>query len=980
MASRSARVFLAILASFVLFNASTADAVILPSKLEQKCLKKLGKLATKLAGTAAKEIAGCRDADINGSAPGACPNATNVSKIDSIGDKVVAAAAKSCKSVCSLSQSIDCVANALCPPLAGGSAESCSAGVANLPFDMGRIGFPGPYCESVLGGPIRSAADIGECARGVTENVIDNLIAGTYGIVTNATGVSADAAACLAAASKSVQKLATTTAKAVGKCRAAINKGKVAGDPKNCATRDEKTVAKIATAEQALRDTIAATCSLGELAELDLCGLGIGGITSVAEAQECLVALGREVGDSSEVPAERLFAPVSIVEAASPPDAVCGDNLINQVPNPFLLLGEECDGTDDDACPGACLPPGDLFECTCGDRPRMRAFADAATTDSDAGWTGNSHDQPNADKSGFIVDLSNCDCDGFTGADCSGSSVDAVCDVSSTTQPFCSWDTTHSIRCDSVGNGDNKDKDADCKICDEFSVNAGTSCTDGTDCQSQCYDGAGVPTGPCTSQANCAAGEICLGRCDDTQTCIVTNAGGPFPVAAAGAAVCNVQKFRTNISGTRNLVTAENEMYFEMYSITHLGERTSRPCPVCGGFCVGGSQDLEVCKGRCETSEDPCRFDSDCPGVDEKCSDQTPDCPGGFCQLELICGTEPGSNDEVDGAPCRIEYESQYFGTPSSDCQPAAGRNIGGEGFLVKHQPTGSELKTLPFAVPCTAAGFELFDCPCPADGGHPTKPNACTPACDAAGPEFGIGCADGNSGGQGTKCAAGVNVGKLCDEDSDCPGSSCSSNPAHCTGDPAFERFSCTTNADCGVGTCVDACPGGRCVPLCIPEPGDPEDGICSAGPDVYTCENPAFGFINCTKAAAEGGCAATCSVSATPCDSINDCPTGETCEGDCDRAQDCEAGVDGTIGTEDDFVGAGPCIARDRGCNLNPIAIEGGDIFNGLGDNTNYLRSSIWCFGKTLNAGVNATSGFGGPGTIRERGVNVLNVDSIP
>jgi hypothetical protein len=71
---------------------------------------------------------------------------------------------------------------------------------------------------------------------------------------------------------------------------------------------------------------------------------------------------------------------------------------------------------------------------------------------------------------------------------------------------------------------------------------------------------------------------------------------------------------------------------------------------------------------------------------------------------------------------------------------------------------------------------------------------------------------------------------------------------------------------------------------------------------------------------------------------------------------------------------------VAQDRGCNLDPISIEGGDIFNGLGDNTNYLRTSIWCFGKTLNSGFNATAGFGGPGTIRERGVNVLNVDSIP
>jgi hypothetical protein len=445
--------------------------------------------------------------------------------------------------------------------------------------------------------------------------------------------------------------------------------------------------------------------------------------------------------------------------------------------------------------------------------------------------------------------------------------------------------------------------------------------------------------------------------------------------------VCNVQTFRTSVTGTRNLVTGENEEYFDVFSVTHLGERTSRPCPVCGGFCVGGRNSLEVCEGRCESSNGRCRFDDDCPGVDEKCSDQSPDCPGGLCQLQLICGTDPGVNETVAGTPCRIEYESASFGTPSSDCQPAVQRNIAGvEGFLVKHQPTGSEQKTLPFTVPCTAPGFGLFDCPCPDDGGEPTKPNACTPACNAAGPRFGLGCADGNSAGDGTRCTAGINAGQACDENTDCPGSSCADNPTQCSGDPAFERFACATNADCGVGVCGDACPGGRCVPLCVPEPGDAEDGICAAGPPLYSCESPTYRFKTCTQAAAESGCTAKCNVSGTPCDSINDCPTGQLCQGDCDRAQDCEAGTDGRIGTLDDFVGAGPCVAKPRGCNLDPIIVEGGDTLNGLGSNTNYYRTSVWCFSKTVNAAVNKASGFGGPGVTRERGINVLNVDSIP
>jgi hypothetical protein len=666
------------------------------------------------------------------------------------------------------------------------------------------------------------------------------------------------------------------------------------------------------------------------------------------------------------------------VDAAYPPALVCGDNIANQIPNKTLLLGEECDGSDDAACPGQCLPPGDLFECTCGDRPRMRAFADGPTTDSDAGWTGNSFDQSVADLSGYIMDLSNCDCDAFTDADCTGVSVDSVCDVAGIQTPFCSWDTTHSIRCDTVGDLDGVDEKIDCQICDEFSVNAGASCSNSTECQAQCYDTAGLPTGPCDQQSDCAAGEVCRGRCDETQTCVITPNGAPLPVAAAGAAVCNVQLFREGLTGTRNIVTGENAINFKLFSLTHLGERVTRPCPVCGGFCVGGPKDLEICEGRCETSDDPCRFDSDCPGIEETCSDQSPECPGGFCQLQLICGTNPGGNETVDGAPCNIDYEHQYFGTISADCRPAPGTNITGEGFRIDHTPTGSELKTLPFAIPCTAPGFQLFDCPCPSDGGEPTKPNGCTPACNA-GAELGTGCADGNSGGQGTTCATGSNAGQLCDEDSDCPSSTCSDNPTHCIGDPSFERFGCATNGDCGLGTCVDACPSGRCVPLCLPEFGDPEDGVCSAGPAVYGCNSEKYGFL-CTKAASEAGCAATCSVSATPCDSIDDCPTNETCNGSCEKARDCEAGLDATLGTIDDFPGAGNCIAKPRGCNLDPISVEGGDTLNGKGTSTNYLRSSIWCFGKTLNGGVNTTSGFGGPGVIREKGVNVMNTTSIP
>lgn len=958
---------------------ANAFAAVLPSKLEQKCLSKLGKMSTKLATTVTKELSRCRADDISGDVVGSCPNAGNTTKIDNIAAKLVDAAATNCKSVCAVSQNVECVADALCPPLASGFDEDCSAGAANLPFDMGRVGFPGPYCEAVIGGPILSATDIGECSRALSEQAAGDLIESVYGSLSNASSVSDAAQSCLSAVSKAAQKLTKTTAKLVGKCRDSINKGKTLGDPKNCATADPKASVKIASAAQKLRDVIAASCS-SVLAEIDICGGGVGGIATIPDAQACLADAAQEVGDSGAIPSNRLYAPVSIIEAAYPPAATCGNGVVDQLPNKYLLLGEECDGADDSACPGECLPPGDIFECTCGDRPRMRAFADGLATDSDAGWTGNSHDQNVADGSGYIVDLSNCNCDQFTDADCTGSTTDPICDMDGIQTPFCQWDNTQSVRCDTVGNNNNKDEDADCRICDQFSVNAGASCTSSTQCQSQCYDGAGTPTGACNEQADCGAGEVCRGQCDDSQRCIITPNGAPLPVGAAGAAVCNVQLFREEVTGTRNMVTGENETYFKLFSITHLGESNGRPCPVCGGFCVSDTGAVgAVCEGRCETSGDPCRFDADCPGVDEKCSEESPDCPDGHCELSLVCGTDPSGNAQTYGNPCRIDYETANFGTISSDCPPTPGLNIGGEGFRVSHEPTGSELKTLAFAIPCTATGFELFDCPCPSDGGAPTKPNACNPACDA-GAELGVGCADGVGSGQGTTCSAGTNAGKLCDEDSDCPGGLCNDNPTHCVGDPLFERNPCTSNAQCGAGTCVDACPSGRCVPLCLPEPGDPEEGTCAAGPDIYACSGAKYSYVTCTRAAAEASCAATCSVTPMACDSSDDCPSGETCEGSCENSRDCEAGADGALGTSDDLPGAGVCIGNERGCILDPISVEGGDTFNGNGTNTNYLRTSIWCFGRTNNSGVNATSGFGGPGVMRERGTNVLNVDSIP
>lgn len=85
------------------------------------------------------------------------------------------------------------------------------------------------------------------------------------------------------------------------------------------------------------------------------------------------------------------YSSLAHIESVYPPPASCGDGVVNQPPSPFLLLGEECDGGDDSRCPGACIPPGDLFECTCATIPRIRLITNGFTTKLDTGWTGLSH-------------------------------------------------------------------------------------------------------------------------------------------------------------------------------------------------------------------------------------------------------------------------------------------------------------------------------------------------------------------------------------------------------------------------------------------------------------------------------------------------------------------------------------------------------------------------------------------------------------
>jgi hypothetical protein len=986
------------LTALVLLVLAPGAQAQLVSSIEAKCASTIGKSSSKLAKTYGKEVTKCRDADISGKTVGACPDVKGQGKIDKLASKLTSSVEKKCGSTCSVSQ-LPCIADSLCPPLPGiGAAEQCSAGAANQPFDYHNIGFPGAFCETVVGGPIDEAADIGTCVDDKTQDASAALVEVVYGSVVNATGISADAASCLKSINKAAQKLSGTIYKGVVKCRSSILSGKTVGNPATCTTDDTKLAAKIGKAEDKLVAAING-CTDTQITELDICLQGPGGVVTTSAAVDCLVDAVSETTDNALNPSDREYSPSTLVEAAYPPIPACGDGAANQVPSGFFLLGEECDLGDDAACPGECLPPGDLYQCTCANAAkRVRFLADGFTADLDNGWSGTSHNSGVTDKAGFINTISGCDCDNMSGPTCVGTTGDSLCDLNGKQKPTCSWDFFGPQTCEQFGiDSDSNDDDDDCWICDQFAANAGAPCVNESNCTAQCYPLAGgAPTGLCPSgQGDCASGEICRGQCDRTPTCVIIPNGAPLPISSGGTAVCVLTTFRTDINGTLDIVTGEHAVNIQQYSKVHLGVNNTTPCPTCGGFCAGGFLVGDVCEGTCSvTTSTQCRFDDDCP-IGETCTADSPQCPGSSCNLSLVCNGGPNTQ-----LPCRISAETNLFGTTSSDCPPSPGQNISGVGLEINFLPQTSEQVDLPATLPCTAPGFENFDCECPGQTtpqGLRTQPSRCGFSCDA-GAEFGIGCGSGGGAINGfpTVCVGGSEPGAACDEDSDCGGGgTCSGNPSHCTGDPGFDRLPCANNGDCGVGTCGDACPSGRCVQICLPgddplfppgfgfRPDDPEEGYCAGGPPTYHCSGAADTFRLCSREEAEGSCTATCSVSSIPCDPLTPCPDpviDGVCQSapvfdSCKLAKVCEAGVDGILGNADDFPGAGICVADARNCFVQNAISEGGDTINGNGDPENVRAVSTFCVGSTTNNAINSTAGLGGPGRLRQNGINATN-----
>lgn len=972
------------------------------------------RLARALGRVVRKEVAAgkdCRVRTLEGRDTEDCED-RHAGRIAGARAHVESTAAKSCASTCSLS-GLPCIDDVSCPP--NGNAPELCAG--NGSFSIRRVGFPGPFCGSLLGGTLRTSAELATCTVTLAEGVADDLLDALFGEIAaddldDAAGRSA--LRCLAGLPRKASDAAARIALKIAKCRTRTSREEVASiDPANCIDADERTARTATRILDRLTDHVGRRCSDADVARLDLCGAGIGGVASVAEAQACIADLVSEAAQSNEPADERDFVGVNLINVAYPSSAQprCGDGLVNQSRSQFQLLGEECDGDDDDACPGECIAPGDLFQCSCADRKRSRRFAFGSEADLDIGWTGAAHNSRVSDGAGYFTERTGCDCDAFDpvrrGNCIEPSPDDPVCEEVGTTAPRCESAPDDDTTCDQQGDTDGVHENADCAVCDDNSLNPGAFCRGEDDCQSRCIDTAtNLPTGAtCDRQADCASGQVCLGRCDFVPRCVKLNSAAPLALSSAGTPVCTISQFASDVVGTSNVVTGENAHFYDLRSITYLGETQSTPCPVCGGFCADGPREKENCDGRCEAGGDRCRFDADCArcaggaadgspcagdedcagGVcdaSDACGVLTPDCPQSECNLQLICN----AGDAV-GEPCRIESATD-FGTTSSDCPPAELKNISGIGLFAQFAPFTSEpvdfrsdLHGGGFMRACTAPGLQNYECPCPG-GAVGSQPNGCDAACDA-GAEFGVGCSTADvAAGELTRCVGGAGDGEICDEDSDCPGGSCSGNPTHCTAPASSLRHSCSSDSDCDStpgaadGVCSDACPAGRCVLLCSVQGGcagglrdgsacavdaqcpggvcdfdspvaDPEEGLCAGGPTQFRCAGRTF--LPCAEAD-EGT------------------PVG------------CEDGVDGVPGNSDDVPGAGVCAAQPRRCFINDGAAEGGDIFNGRGDPTEGVGVVVYCVPQSIASSVNVTGGLPGPGRLRQPGNVEVNYTSLP
>lgn len=888
------------LAALLVAPAATAQAAA-NTKGEGKCQSTLTNAIGKHAAAVTRAMARCEDAVLDGSIAGPCPDPDTEAAIEKSVAKTVKIAAKKCQSDCSISD-LPCIGDQFCPPN-GLLVEKCTDAGKNI-FDLRNMGFPGAFCPSLIGGPVQAPEDFGTCAAELGEIVSADIMANAYGSLDGSPALSADAEDCLATIAKDLAKSAAKLAKTVGKCRAKqLTSDSPTVDPDLCATDDAKTSSKVAKILGKSSDKIGKKCTDAAVLELDLCGNGLGGTADLATAQACLGDVLAELGHSVQDGDTRSYSSLSILNGAYPETAParCGDGIVNQPPSQFLLIGEECDGTDADDCPGECLPPGDTFECTCGNLLRLRNFTDGPGVDLDTGWTGLSHNAPGTQDTGTISTLTNCDCDAFgvtptDAATCVGTSSDPVCDVSSETKPRCASRIGDGTSCDEVGNEDGSHTDVDCRACDAFAANAGDYCTGtarrclgGGSSGQRCNQPSDCPGGSCTGEGACLDGPLAGAGCTQNQNCGVcvggTNNGGECAIPSnCPGGTCDAHSCASG----------------ECLGGANDGDPCITDASCTGGRCAQTTDCLSQCYDADNVAQGPCWRQSDC-GPGEQCR--------GLCDSEDTCILRR------NGAPLPLSSG----GVSTCIVTPFYSDVTGTRNIVTGENSNDMELRSF------THLANEINSRPCPVCGGY----------CAAeAGNRSGWIC-EGSCTGPETECRFGANVGASCVDnadcggepclavacrfDSDCPSGTCSGDDSpECAGSPCVLDLLCAGGLNDGESCRVESTTRfGTTSNDCPPLPGTNLTGTgleISWTPltsETITLEEPApcdeTGYENYDCFCVDGtgnrrsqpnACEAACNdpdpaYYGRPCDHFTQCVGGTEAGASCDEDSDCDGGT---------------------------------------------------------------------------------------
>jgi len=729
--------------------APALHAQVIGNKDQRKCLETIAKSGAKYVTGRLKELSKCADANMKET--GKCDTAKRDAKLDKAETKLKDGIDKKC-----------------------GDASKFPSPDLTLQL----IGFPGK-CQDTTGPPFTND-DLETCIFETHRDIADNLFDAQYGsngLVAalsfedqgNDATTAKDLGKCQKEISKNAQKFVKTVLKEVQKCRNGLQAGKTTGFlPENCANNaiEPKPKEKIDKTETKMREKIASKCTDASIALMDVCG----GLLTEPLVTDCIVDAHRDACDNPDQ-----SDPADLVDIEYRATGSCGDNITNDnaklnaigAPYVIALASEECDGTDDTACPGQCGGPSSDFPCLCLDIPRMRVVEDGSIN-GDNGWNGVAHDSAIVGGAGHIVDL--YDCDGPLGPD-------KICTIG----PSCA----------NAPNGPCVN-DADCagggNFCRKTGVATGPRCNE--DLFTPCSD-----NGDCTSTL--------------TDFCRKTPASTPIPTSAGGVSTCTFNLLEEDIVGTVNVETGSSEVHLRQIAVTQtFGAVQAQPCPRCGGWCA--SENVEA------GSRTPCDDDSDCTA-------------SVTCILENICSFGPNANlgcrPEIP-----FGGTHPIFGTTSIDCPPPlAGaseldittdpRTTGTAllppsftcsafGFTGNACILGADTgKTCVVDTDCSGggAGSCTGQCFCAAIGGVPTQPNACLSA-----------------------CRGGTNDYMDCAADTDCPGggfcqpASCRHALGVCVAG-SNNAGACAADSDCPDGTCgdMDTLQEGFC-------PQGPFDGIC--------------------------------------------------------------------------------------------------------------------------------------------------------